>query len=276
MSWCGGGEMRPTPWVEWRTLAITASTLWPGNCPPSPGFAPCAILICIMSELTRYSAVTPKRPEATCLMALRIESPFGQPLVAIGLLAALAGVGLAADPVHGDGERGMRLARDRAERHRPGRKALDDRRGRLDLVERHRRAAVFLRGLDAEETADGQQLRALLVEQLGEGVVAVARVAAHGVLQQRHRLRRPDCASLRARDRRIRRRRRAPCSDRRIAERVRVAALRLLARFRLGPRPRSRSRCRRRIRRRMRATGRPRRKSARRNRTGRWRCPSST
>src|ERR1700721_1278935 len=28
-----------------------------------------------MSELTRYSAVTPKRPEATCLMALRIESP---------------------------------------------------------------------------------------------------------------------------------------------------------------------------------------------------------
>ena len=44
---------------------------------------------------------------------------------------------------------------------------------------------------DAEQTADGQKLRALLVEQLGEGVVAVARVAAHGVLQQRHRLRRP-------------------------------------------------------------------------------------
>ncbi len=77
MSWCGGGEMRPTPGVEWRTLAITASTLWPGNCPPSPGFAPCAILICIMSELTRYSVVTPKRPEATCLIAERLESPFG-------------------------------------------------------------------------------------------------------------------------------------------------------------------------------------------------------
>src|SRR5208282_5260819 len=75
MSWCGGGEIRPTPWVEWRTLAITASTLWPGSCPPSPGFAPCAILICIMSELTRYSVVTPKRPEATCLIALRMESP---------------------------------------------------------------------------------------------------------------------------------------------------------------------------------------------------------
>src|SRR5919206_361205 len=80
MSWCGGGEIRPTPGVEWRTLAIVASTLWPGNCPPSPGFAPCAILICIMSELTRYSAVTPNRPEATCLIAERIESPFGSGL----------------------------------------------------------------------------------------------------------------------------------------------------------------------------------------------------
>ena len=56
---------------------MVASTLWPGNWPPSPGFAPCAILICIMSELTRYSVVTPKRPEATCLIAERIESPFG-------------------------------------------------------------------------------------------------------------------------------------------------------------------------------------------------------
>ena len=56
---------------------MVALTLWPGNCPPSPGFAPCAILICIMSELTRYSVVTPKRPEATCLIAERIESPFG-------------------------------------------------------------------------------------------------------------------------------------------------------------------------------------------------------
>ncbi len=39
-----------------------------GQLAASPGLAPCAILICIMSELTRYSVVTPKRPEATCLM----------------------------------------------------------------------------------------------------------------------------------------------------------------------------------------------------------------
>src|SRR5438105_2512642 len=80
MSWCGGGEISPTPGVECRTRAITASTLWPGSCPPSPGLAPCAILICIMSELTRYSVVTPKRPEATCLIAERMESPFANGL----------------------------------------------------------------------------------------------------------------------------------------------------------------------------------------------------
>src|SRR4029078_6652148 len=78
MSWCGGGEIRPTPGVEWRTLAMVLSAFGPGNWPPSPGLAPCAILICIMSELTRYSVVTPKRPEATCLIADRIELPFGR------------------------------------------------------------------------------------------------------------------------------------------------------------------------------------------------------
>ena len=124
---------------------MVLSTLWPGNWPPSPGLAPCAILICIMSELTRYSAVTPKRPEATCLIAERMRIAVRQRLEAVGFLAAFAGVRLAADAVHGDGERGMRLARDRAERHGAGGEALHDVLGRLDLVERHRLAAVFLR-----------------------------------------------------------------------------------------------------------------------------------
>ena len=58
-------------------------------------------MICSMSALTRYSAVTPKRPEATCLIAERIESPLGKRLVAVGFLAAFAGVRLAAaDAVH--------------------------------------------------------------------------------------------------------------------------------------------------------------------------------
>src|SRR4029079_5659216 len=128
MSWCGGGEIRPTPGVEWRTLAMVLSTLCPGNWPPSPGFAPCAILICITSELTRYSAVTPKRPEATCLIAERIQLPVGgglrgrrahriavrEGLEAIGFLATFPGVRFAADAVHGDRQRRVGLARDRA------------------------------------------------------------------------------------------------------------------------------------------------------------------
>src|SRR5947209_20494180 len=77
MSWCGGGEIRPTPGVEYRVLAIQGYTLCPGSWPPSPGLAPCAILICRSSAFTRYSLVTPNRPLANCLTADRFESPLG-------------------------------------------------------------------------------------------------------------------------------------------------------------------------------------------------------
>jgi hypothetical protein len=49
-----------------------------------------------------------------------------------------------ADPVHGDRERLVRLARERAERHRPRREALDDLARRLDLVERDAAVAANL------------------------------------------------------------------------------------------------------------------------------------
>ena len=55
---------------------MVASTFPPGNSPPSPGFAPCETLICNSSALVRYQLVTPKRPEAICLIAERLESPF--------------------------------------------------------------------------------------------------------------------------------------------------------------------------------------------------------
>ena len=77
MSWCGGGEIRPTPGVECRSRAMRSSTLWPGSWPPSPGFAPWAILICSWSASTRYCAVTPKRADATCLIAERRRLPSG-------------------------------------------------------------------------------------------------------------------------------------------------------------------------------------------------------
>src|SRR5581483_455025 len=77
----------------------------------------------------------------------------GQRLVAIRLFATFAGVRLAADPVHGDGERGVRLARDRTVRHRAGGEAAHDVLRRLDLVDRDWLATVVLRRLDAEQAA---------------------------------------------------------------------------------------------------------------------------
>ncbi len=63
-----------------------------------------------------------------------------QRLEAGRFLAALAGVGLAAEAVHGDRQRRVRLERDRAERHGPCGEPLDDLADRLDLVERYRLA----------------------------------------------------------------------------------------------------------------------------------------
>ena len=56
----------------------------PGNWPPSPGLAPCAILICMSSALTKYSLVTPNLPLATCLIAERRKSPFASGLFRAG------------------------------------------------------------------------------------------------------------------------------------------------------------------------------------------------
>ena len=58
------------------------------------------------------------------------------------VLPALAGVRLAAEPVHGHGERLVGLGRERAEGHAAGLEALDDLDRRLDLVERDRLEVV--------------------------------------------------------------------------------------------------------------------------------------
>src|SRR4029453_16176959 len=61
--------MSETPGCARRSAAISSLTLCAGIWPPSPGFDPCAILIWSSSANAAYSAVTPKRPEATCLIA---------------------------------------------------------------------------------------------------------------------------------------------------------------------------------------------------------------
>ena len=63
----------------------------------------------------------------------------------VGVLAALTGVGLGAQPVHGDREGLVRLLADRAVGHRAGREPLDDLGDRLDLLDRDRVAAGDVR-----------------------------------------------------------------------------------------------------------------------------------
>src|SRR3712207_2601796 len=57
--------------------------------------------------------------------------------IALGVLAALAGITQAAEPIHRDRQRRVRLAAGRAVRHRCGGEAPGDRLNRLDLVERY-------------------------------------------------------------------------------------------------------------------------------------------
>ena len=66
----------------------------------------------------------------------------GVALEAVGVFAAFAGVALAADAVHGDGQVLVRFLADRAEAHRAGDEALDDLLGRLDFFDRNRRRGL--------------------------------------------------------------------------------------------------------------------------------------
>jgi len=63
---------RMKPLVDGNANITCPLTLCPGNSPPSPGLAPCAILIWRSSACARYELVTPKRPLATCLIAERL------------------------------------------------------------------------------------------------------------------------------------------------------------------------------------------------------------
>src|SRR5205085_254508 len=143
------------------------------------------------------------------------------PAVAVGVgdvagrvLAALAGVGATAEPVHRDRERLVRLARDRAEAHGACAEALHDRARGLDLLQRdrlaRRRAAA---GPDPEQAPQRGLARGVLVDLARVLAVALKRLAladaligvevalqrsadvsvggAHRVLDERDRLRVP-------------------------------------------------------------------------------------
>ena len=76
----GGGEIRGTPALLLRKLAMYGDTFLPGSCPPSPGLAPCATLISSCAAPIRNAVVTPNLPEATCRIAEVAMSPFRKPL----------------------------------------------------------------------------------------------------------------------------------------------------------------------------------------------------
>src|SRR5690606_37577762 len=111
----------------------------------------------------------------------------GERLEALRVFAAFAGVRLAADAVHRQRQRRVRLPRDRAVAHRPGGEALDDFRGRLDLFERYGLVGL----LELHQAADRQQPFRLLVDRAGELFVVLEVVAAHRVLEVGNGLRRP-------------------------------------------------------------------------------------
>src|SRR5690606_23989992 len=115
-----------------------------------------------------------------------------QRLEARRILAALAGVALAADAVHRDRERLVRLGRDRAEAHRARAEALDDLARGLHLVERDGRSRDPV--LEVEKAAQRARLARLLVHVRRELAIRLAAVTARRDLQREDRLRIPRVA----------------------------------------------------------------------------------
>ncbi len=82
------------------------------------------------------ATMTPKRPDATCLIAERRQSPFSSGVKRDGMFAALTGIRAAAETVHRDRESLVGLGGDGAVAHRTRGEPLDDLARRLDLVDR--------------------------------------------------------------------------------------------------------------------------------------------
>src|SRR5580658_6980924 len=100
-------------------------------------------------------------------------------LEAFFVFPALAGVGFAADAVHGDGQGFVRLFADGAERHGARGEALHDFFCRLNFVERDRLFTL----LQLHQTAQSRHVRALLVDEIGVFLEGLKAIFAHRLLQ---------------------------------------------------------------------------------------------
>src|SRR5437762_2754451 len=134
---------------------------------------------CAQGNVDFYAAFTQPRLQRFARLDRRVA-----PVV----LAALARVRAPADAIHGDGERGVRLGRDRAQRHGAGGEALDDLRCGLDLLDRHGLALVEA---ELEQAAERHVPARLVVDQRRIFLIRRGRIRARRVLQLRDRIRRP-------------------------------------------------------------------------------------
>ncbi len=92
---------------------------------------------------------------------------------------------LAADAIHGDGERLVRFLADGAIAHRAGLEAFHDFLHRLDFLDGQR----LLRRFEIEQAAQGAEVRRLVVDQFGVFPVNLFAAQAAGDLQLVNRLR---------------------------------------------------------------------------------------
>src|SRR5579871_4418918 len=99
-----------------------------------------------------------------------------------GILAALAGVALATDPVHRDREVFVRLLADRSERHRAGFEALDDLAGRFNLFKRN----LGSNWLELEQPAQGVEASRMVVYCRGVLLEQIVVARAHRMLKFRN------------------------------------------------------------------------------------------
>src|SRR5438874_2038298 len=174
----------PSTWTTMRSRSLLSTrTCWVSASPSSHGTPPC------LMDVNGEAPVPPSWPEISTTSAWAFDTPAATvptPTSATSLTwirAALAGVGLAAHPVHGDGQRLVRLLADGAVGHGAGGEPLENRLDRLHLVERQR-----LPGLHLDEAAQGRELAALVVHQLRVLAEDPGLARARGVLQLEHRV----------------------------------------------------------------------------------------
>ena len=179
MSWCGGGEISPTPAVAFRVCRDPRVDLGPGQLAALAGLRALRHLDLDLGGVHQERAGHPE-PAGRDLLDRGPPHRVEQPL---DILAALAGVRLAAEPVHRDGQRLVGLDRDGPVGHRAGDEPLDDLRGRFDLVQRHRRP---LPRAQLEQPAQRGALAGQLVDGVGVAAEHLLLLAAGRVLQQVH------------------------------------------------------------------------------------------